>query len=171
MTLNNPPRSGRQAISTTRQGGCHDDVMTTDPVQVSLQLGETDRELADRLDDEIYAFNVAHTGIDDGRMLTLRANDYSGSLVGGLSGWTWGGCGYVDVLWVREDHRGQGLGTRLLVAAQNEALLRGCSQMVLSTHSFQAPDFYLKHGYRRVGRTEDYPRGHAEIHLRKVFGA
>ncbi len=145
--------------------------MAPDPSRVSLELGETDRDLTDLLDDEIYAFNVADTGIDDGRMLTVRANDYSGSLVGGLSGWTWGDCGYVDVLWVREDHRGLGLGTRLLVAAQDEALLRGCSQMVLSTHSFQAPDFYRKHGYQEVGRTEDYPRGYTQIHLRKVFGA
>jgi GNAT superfamily N-acetyltransferase len=138
---------------------------------VSLELGETDRDLTNLLDDEIYAFNVAETGIDDGRMLTVRATDYSGSLVGGLSGWTWGDCGYVDVLWVREDHRRLGLGTRLLVAAQDEALLRGCSQMVLSTHSFQAPDFYRKHGYQEAGRTEGYPRGYAQIHLRKVFGA
>ena len=144
--------------------------MAPDPSRVSLELGETDRDLTDLLDDEIYAFNVADTGIDDGRMLTVRANDYSGSLVGGLSGWTWGDCGYVDVLWVRENHRGLGLGTRLLVAAQDEALLRGCSQMVLSTHSFQAPDFYRKHGYQEVGRTEDYPRGYTQIHLRKVFG-
>jgi GNAT superfamily N-acetyltransferase len=160
-----------QVISTTRHGDCHDVVMATDPVRVRLAVGESDRELADLLDDEIYAFNVANTGIDDGRMLTIRANDDSGSLVGGLSGWTWGDCGYVDVLWVREDRRGQGLGTRLLVAAHEEALLRGCSQMVLSTHSFQAPDFYLRHGYHEVGRTDGYPRGHAEIHLRKAFDA
>jgi GNAT superfamily N-acetyltransferase len=145
--------------------------MASDSAHVSLRIGEADRELADLLDEQIYAFNVAATGINDGRMLTIRVTDRSDHLIGGLSGWTWGDCGYVDVLWVREDHRGRHLGTRLLVAAEEESRRRGSSQMALSTHTFQAPDFYLKHGYEVVGRTNDYPRGYAEVHLRKVFVA
>jgi GNAT superfamily N-acetyltransferase len=135
------------------------------PDDVTLSLSDEDRELADRLDDEIYAFNVEATGLADGRMLTIRAVDPSGALVAGLSGWTWGGCAYVDVLWVRADLRHQGVGTRLLDAAEQEAVARGCTQIVLSTHTFQAPDFYRARGYVETGRTPDYPVGHAQLHL------
>jgi ribosomal protein S18 acetylase RimI-like enzyme len=87
----------------------------------------------------------------------------------GLFGWTWGGCGYIDLLWVREDCRGSGLGTRLLVAAEEEIRRRGCEQVALSTHSFQAPGFYARFGYQECGRTPAYPRGHDQIHLVKRF--
>ena len=41
--------------------------------------------------------------------------------------------------------------------------------MVLSTHSFQAPDFYLKHGYVVAGEFSEYPRGHRSIFLEKLL--
>jgi GNAT superfamily N-acetyltransferase len=136
-----------------------------------LTVGDEDRELADRLDHEIYAFNVESTGLDDGRMLTVRVEDDAGELVAGLSGWTWGGCGYVDVLWVRGDHRGRGLGTRLMDVAEAEVAARGCRQVVLSSHSFQAPAFYRARGYHETGRTDGYPLGHAQVHLAKRLPA
>jgi len=85
----------------------------------------------------------------------------------GSTGWTWGGCGYIELLWVREDQRGDGLGTGLLAAAEAEIRHRGCDRVALSTHSFQAPDFYARFGYTECGRTPGYPRGHDDIHLMK----
>ena len=134
-----------------------------------VSVGERNQSLADRLDQEIYEFNVGATGLDDGRLLTVKGRAGDGSLAGGLSGWTWGGCLYVDLLWVQADQRGQGLGSRLLEAAEEEAVARGCVVVSLSTHSFQAPDFYLARGYVEVGRTDGYPVGHAQLHLRKTL--
>lgn len=134
---------------------------------VRLTIGDEDPDLAARLDEEIYAFNVEATGLADGRMLTIRIIDDDGALVAGLSGWTWGGTGYVNVLWVAEAQRAQGLGTALMNAAEAEAKARGCIAMVLSSHSFQAPEFHVRRGYVETGRTPDYPSGHAQIHLRK----
>jgi len=85
----------------------------------------------------------------------------------GLYGWTWGGCGYIDLLWVRDDQRGHGMGAGLLAAAEAEIRRRGCDRVALSTHSFQAPDFYARFGYTECGRTPGYPRGHDDIHLVK----
>jgi GNAT superfamily N-acetyltransferase len=141
-----------------------------DPAQaVTFTVGERDRELADLLDERIYAFNVAATGRADGRLISIRAEDGAGRLVGGLSGWAWGGCGYVDVLWVADDHRHQGIGTRLMDAAEAVALASGCVLMVLSTHTFQAPGFYQRRGYIEIGRTPNYPQGHAELHMSKTL--
>lgn len=78
-----------------------------------------------------------------------------------------GGCCEIKYLWVREDQRGQGYGTRLLASPETEAIARGCQQIVLSTHSFQAPDFYRKFGYDIVGAYDNYPKGYQQIFLRK----
>ena len=133
---------------------------------IELEAGEGDRDLAARLDSEIYAHNAAATGLRDGRLLTVRAST-DGVLVAGLSGWTWGSCGFVDALWVEAGSRGQGLGTSLMDAAEREMVLRGCRQVVLLTHSFQAPEFYRRRGYTRVADVADYPTGHAWILLTK----
>jgi GNAT superfamily N-acetyltransferase len=135
--------------------------------ELPLLVTDADDELRAVLDKEIYAFNVAATGHDDGRMLCLSVRAEDGELLAGLCGWTWGGCGYIEFLWVSGDHRGGGLGTRLLAAAEREIRLRGCGQVALSTHSFQAPGFYRRAGYSECGRTPAYPRGHEQIHLVK----
>ncbi len=134
---------------------------------VTLELSDADDGLRDRLNREIIAFNEAATGYTDGTLLCIAARDAGGELRGGLYGWTWGGCGYVDLLWVREDQRGSGLGGQLLAAAEQEIRRRGCDQVALCTHSFQAPGFYARLGYQECGRIPAYPRGHAQIQLVK----
>jgi GNAT superfamily N-acetyltransferase len=134
---------------------------------ITLDVSDADRGLRDRLNTEIIAFNEAATGYTDGELLCITARGTDGELRGGLYGWTWGGCGYIDLLWVREDQRRSGLGRQLLAAAEHEIRDRGCDQVALSTHSFQAPDFYARHGYRECGRIPAYPRGHDQIQLVK----
>lgn len=134
-----------------------------------VRVGDGDTALAATLADRIHAFNEETTGIHDGRLLDARVVDEAGELVGAAVGWTFGGCGYVDVLWVRSGSRGRGVGTALMDAVEAEAVLRGCTQVALSSHSFQAPGFYAARGYVEVGRTPDYPRGHDQVHLLKRF--
>ena len=135
--------------------------------EARLAVGDADADLAERLDQEISAFNAAASGHHDARMLSVAVRGDDGDLRGGLYGWTWGGCGYVDLLWVRDDQRGRGLGARLVAAAEAEIRRRGCDRVALSTHSFQAPGFYARLGYTECGRTPGYPRGHDDIHLVK----
>lgn len=115
------------------------------------------------LAERIHAFNVAATGHGDGRLLGLSLRDASGEVVAGLSGHTWGGCCELTHLWVREDCRGQGFGARLVRTAEEEARRRGCAQVVLLTHSFQAPGFYEKLGYERRYEVQGRPQGHSNI--------
>lgn len=132
-------------------------------------IGEDDAGLRERLDEEINAFNAKVTGYHDGRSLTIAVRGGDGDLRAGLSGWTWGGCGYIDLLWVRDDQRGNGLGAGLLAAAEAEIRRRGCDRVALNTHSFQAPGFYARLGYIECGRTPGYPHGHDDIHLLKLL--
>jgi GNAT superfamily N-acetyltransferase len=119
------------------------------------------------VEEHLNEFNFATTGITDGRDLAIFARDSSGAILAGLCGHTWGGTCKVRLLWVDEPKRRSGLGSRLLAAAEEEARRRGCTQVVLSTHSFQAPDFYRRHGFTEVGRNPDHPRGHSNIFLLK----
>ena len=135
--------------------------------EVRFAVGDADAGLAERLDKEISEFNAAVTGHHDGRMLSVAVRGDGGDLRAGLYGWTWGGCGYIELLWVRDDQRGHGLGAQLLATAEAEIRRRGCDRVALSTHSFQAPDFYARFGYSECGRTPGYPRGHDDIHLVK----
>jgi GNAT superfamily N-acetyltransferase len=77
----------------------------------------------------------------------------------------------VKSLWVAKERRGSGLGSLLLTSAEQEAARRGCRQVLLTTHSFQAPAFYRRHGYREVVRVDDCPVGHAYILMAKALHA
>ena len=119
------------------------------------------------LNRHLYEFNAAVTGIDDGRWLAIFVRDPGRQIIAGLHGWTWGGTGYVDTFWVREDLRRQGLGKRLLKAAEDEAVRRGCRVMQLSTHSYQAPDFYPRVGYEQIGALPGWPAGSTRFFFQK----
>jgi GNAT superfamily N-acetyltransferase len=119
------------------------------------------------LEQRIHAYNVATTGITDGQVLTIVSRDEQGAIMAGLVGWTWGGCVEIEYLWVHEHRRGQGYGTRLLAAAEDEARKRGCQQALLITYSFQAPEFYTKVGYTVYAELNDCPNGHKRHYLKK----
>jgi GNAT superfamily N-acetyltransferase len=121
----------------------------------------------DFLEDQINEFNRTTTGVPFGGSLACFVRDAEGTIVAGISGWTWGDCCEIRLLWVHADLRSQGYGSQLLQAAEQEALKRGCRQLVLDTHSFQAPAFYQRHGYEIVGVIDGYPFQHQKIYLRK----
>ncbi len=126
-------------------------------------------EVVAELEDRLYEFNVAATGLDDGEGLGFFVRADDGELRAGVAGHTWGGTCELRQVWVDESLRRRGLGTRLIQAAEAEARRRGCRQLVLSTHSFQATGFYAKLGYERVGELAEYPLGHAQVFLRKAL--
>jgi GNAT superfamily N-acetyltransferase len=119
------------------------------------------------LGDRLYEFNVGATSIHDGVLLGIFVRDDAGVITAGLHGHTWGGTCEVSRLWVSEHLRSRGIGSELMAAAEAEARRRGCSQMFLSTHSFQAPAFYTRLGFSEIGRISDYPAGHDQIFLCK----
>ena len=132
-------------------------VISTEPTPREIQY----------LEDRIYEFNSAATGIADGQWLAIFVRDGDGRIVAGICGNTWGACAEIRQFWVEESRRNHGLGTKLLGAAEEEARRRGCRQMLLMTFSFQAPAFYARHGFEVVAVVDDHPHGHTNILLRK----
>lgn len=73
--------------------------------------------------------NLAATGYNDSRPLAVCARDQAGTIQAGtiqagLTGFTWGGALKIESLWVQEALRGQGYGSRFMLAA--EIALHAC---------------------------------------------
>jgi ribosomal protein S18 acetylase RimI-like enzyme len=139
----------------------HDDL-----TDVAIGDSATDADIA-ALREALHQFNFEATGHRDGRGLSCIVRDRAGRLLAGIDGFTWGGYAHIEYLWVGAAMRGTGIGTRLLSAAEAEARHRGCLKVVLSSHSFQAPDLYRSLGYREVGTTLDTPIGFTQTFFEK----
>ena len=123
-----------------------------------------------RIFDGLKAYNEAAIGrVYDRRELTVFAHDADGSLRGGLVGYTNWDWLYVDLLWIADSGRRDGLGSRLLQAAEAEASARGCRWSRLYTYDFQAPGFYPTCGYEVWAELDGYPAGHKQIWFRKTL--
>ncbi len=58
----------------------------------------------------------------------------------------------------------------MLTAAEKEATERGCKYSFVDTFSFQAPEFYVKHGYQEVFTLENYPyKGKRHYYVKKLI--
>jgi GNAT superfamily N-acetyltransferase len=119
------------------------------------------------LEDRLYDYGVEQTGVDDGQWLAIFLRDNQQTIQAGLKGWTWCGSCYIQTVWVHHTLRGQGIGTQLLQAAEQEARRRGCQQMILTSYSFQAPGFYQKLGFEVFAVLDEHPRGHRDYYLHK----
>jgi GNAT superfamily N-acetyltransferase len=128
-------------------------------------LSDAERRIAQRLIDDINEFNLKSTGTAEFReMLTIEDRRRRRAARRRLTAGAGGG---IEALWVGEDMRSQGVGSRLLAAAEKEARRHGCTQLALDTHTFQAPSFDERHGLEVVGELTDHPRRHSSLVLRK----
>jgi len=137
---------------------------------VTIEIGDA-LDLEAFLADRIYEFNAAATGYRDAESFAASCRSDAGRITAGITGFTWGGACFVSYLWVSEELRGKGIGGELLSAAELHAREKGCRVVILSSHSFQAPDFYARRGYETVARIRDYPVGHDDVVLVKRLDA
>jgi len=116
----------------------------------------------------LLAFNEAQAGPSGQRSLALAVHNAQGAVCGGLWAATAHGWLYTQMLAVPEAARGQGLGRRLMQAAEAEALRRGCHHAWVDTQ-FGALGFYQRLGYAVFGQLPDYPPGFTRSFLSKVL--
>ena len=136
-------------------------------VAVDLTEAPDDAERA-VIGEGLRAYNETQAGYSDSRPLNILARDpETNRIVGGLLGRTSLGLLRVDRFFLPEGLRRNGLGSRILAMAEQEAKQRGCTRAVLSTLHFQAPGFYLKQGWEIAARIECEPPGHTRFHMTK----
>jgi ribosomal protein S18 acetylase RimI-like enzyme len=140
--------------------------MTTNPVITESIPSPDDLQF---LEDRLYDHNAAQTGRDDGQLFSFWIRNDQQEIVAGITGWVWASACEITTLWVHPACRGQGYGQSLLQAAEEKAKNSNCQVILISSYSFQAPEFYQKHGYELVWKLQDFPPGHQYCYLVKRF--
>ncbi|MGF1741848.1 GNAT family N-acetyltransferase [Vibrio profundum] len=112
-------------------------------------------------------YNRIHTGELFREKTSTFIETEDGKILGGLRAEIKWGWLYVDALWISEEIRGGGWGSRLLKQMEDYALSKDVTNFHLETTTFQALDFYRKQGYSVFGELPDMPPGHTSYFLKK----
>ena len=137
----------------------------------TLEIKSGTEEDAEIIGDGLGAYNDAQTKLPDtyiklNRKLVDEDGRLAAGIVAGVDGWN---TGYIHVLWVEEQYRRQGLGTRLLRRFERNAKEKG-AYMILAFSVFDwQTEFFEKHGYTAVGVLEDCPKGHRCCQMQKML--
>ena len=122
-----------------------------------IRLENTESQKTQKIGELIRSYNRSKREAAESEPLNLYVEDNSGEVLAGLVAETFGNWLEIEYLFVKEDLRGQGIGSQLLQRAESEAKKRNCCFAFVNTYQFQAPAFYQKHDYQEVFTLKDYP--------------
>ena len=122
-----------------------------------IRLDNTESQKAQEIGDLIRSYNRSKREKAESQPLNLYVEDDKGELMAGLVAETFGNWLEIEYLFVKEEFRGQGIGSQLLQQAESEAKKKNCRYAFVNTYQFQAPTFYQKQGYEEVFTLKDYP--------------
>ena len=122
-----------------------------------LKLENMESEKTQELENLIKEYNRSKREPSRSEPLNIYVEDEQGNLMAGMVAETFGNWLEIEYLYVREDLRGQGLGSRILKMAEKESRERRCKYSFVDTFNFQAPKFYENHGYKEVFSLKKYP--------------
>lgn len=115
----------------------------------------------------LVSFNESATGEPRDKEFSIFLKNDSGKIFGGLKAFFDTESIYIDTFWIDKKLRHQGFGTKLLYAAEQEAIKNGCVFSLVDTWSFQAEEFYLKNDYEKIGEIKNYWHDYSKIFFRK----
>lgn len=99
--------------------------------------------------------------------IEIIVRDEWDEIIGGLYGRSIWGTLEIKTFAVKAENRNEGIGRKLLIEAEKEARNRNCRFISLDTFSFQAPKFYEKLGFEKIGTETDFPKGFEKYYYRK----
>ncbi|MGK5594529.1 MAG: GNAT family N-acetyltransferase [Parachlamydiaceae bacterium] len=97
----------------------------------------------------------------------LFIRDSEEAIIGGANGIFYYGCLYIDMLWVKQEFRHQGWGSKLMREAEKKGLQNLCSFATVNTMDWEALPFYQKLGYQIEFERTGYSQGARMYLLRK----
>ena len=124
---------------------------------MQVRLENTESQKSQIIGDLIRSYNRSKREVAESEPLNLYVEDEHGEIMAGLVAETFGNWLEIEYLFVKEELRGQGIGSQLLQQVESEAKKRNCRYVFVNTYQFQAPAFYQKHGYQEVFTLKDYP--------------
>lgn len=114
---------------------------------INIEFKENlDNEICELIDDEFNKFAEKNGLICDYTPFGFAAKDGS-KIVGVIKGQSLYNEVQIGELIVLEEYRGRKIGTELIKAAEKYSRENGFENISVSTHSFQAPEFYKKCGF------------------------
>jgi len=133
----------------------------------NLNILPSENKEADYVRNKLIEFNSIHAPNGRYEEVNLCIKNAEEEIIAGLNSavcWNWM---EIDILWVHDKYRKQGLGKRLLEEAEEIARKMKCSFIKLNTFSFQAPELYQKYGYEINAIIENAPYGNKHYYLIK----
>lgn len=134
----------------------------------SLTIEEDDSEEAARaVRDGLTAFNRKAVNFPDPIPANVVVRDNDGNIRGGVVGRVAHDTVYIDLVWLDDALRGEGLGRAMLEQAENRARRLGARIAWLYTLSWQARPFYERLGYTVFGEMPFADGAHRRFFMRK----
>lgn len=105
----------------------------------------------------VLEYNSEYLETVNESFVAIFVKDKEEASVAGITGKIFGLWLEIEFLFVDEDQRGSGLGSKLLTSFEKEAMVLGCKYAFLNTFDFQAKDFYPRYGYKFAFELQNYP--------------
>lgn len=142
--------------------------MSAMPANLRVETVEHPRnEEIDVVRQGLNVFNRRHMGEDNYLAVSVFVRDERGKVLGGAVCAVYWNAFSVEMLWIDDAIRGQGLGTQVMEEAEAAARRHGCAFMHVDTMSFQALEFYQKIGFVLFGTLPGYAGGVERYYLYK----
>ena len=116
---------------------------------MQVRLENTESQKSQIIGDLIRSYNRSKREEAESEPLNFIVEDEKGNLLAGLIAETFGNWLEIEYLFVKEDLRGQGIGSQLLQQAESEAKKRNCRFAFVNTYQFQAPGFIKSKATRK----------------------
>ena len=132
------------------------------------EIQPADEEDAEAIDAGLGEYNNAqvpydHEWISLGKKIADDAGNTVAGCLAGVQGWH---CAIIEMIWVDDALRNQGIGSRLLDEIEREAKENGAHTAIAVAFDWSLP-FFEKNGYAMAGIREDVPKGHSRYTLQK----
>ena len=129
-----------------------------------------DQKSYDRIVELLVEYNLSKTKQFEkeiNKPIEIIARNEQNEIIGGLYGRSLWGTLEIKTFVVKTENRNEGIGRKLIEEAEKEAKIRNCRFISLDTFSFQAPVFYEKLGFEKIGTETDFPKGFEKYYYRK----